>query len=69
MPQSAELQKATCTCMLWARVPWVLTSQPARLSDRLPALDMSKNIYYSFFFFFTWFELLLKKIALVGLAI
>lgn len=49
MPQSAELQKATCTCLLWAHVPWVLTSQPARLSDRLPALDMSKNIYYSFF--------------------
>lgn len=52
MLQSAELQKVTCTCLLWARVPWVLTSQPARLSDRLPALDMSKNIYYSFFFFY-----------------
>lgn len=28
-----------------------VTSQPARLSDRLPAMDVSENIYYSFFFF------------------
>lgn len=38
-----------------------VTSHPARLSDRLPATDMSENFYYSFFS--VLYELLLKNIC------
>lgn len=58
------MQRITCACLLVFpgcsfNIP--VTSQPARLSDRPTATDVSENIYYSFFVCVSFMNYLSKK--------